>query len=171
MSAPSTPREHALRVAALEALKEAVIAEYEAARTAAETAFAALYALGDRAAAISADATAEEYDDAITALPVTAVPAGPAPELVSAPDPVEAVREAVAYGLVPRPGDDPFDTVFGPILPPRGERAIDRFLAAHDAEPVRPDPVLTPDDDAPGTAIMPVADVITGAMEAIGDAS
>ena len=44
MSAPSTPREHALRVAALEALKEAVIAEYEAARAAAEPVFAALYA-------------------------------------------------------------------------------------------------------------------------------
>ena len=39
-----SPREHALRVAALEALKEAVIAEYEGARTAAESAFAALYA-------------------------------------------------------------------------------------------------------------------------------
>jgi hypothetical protein len=44
MSAPVTPREHALRVAALEALREAVIAEYEAARATAEPAFAALYA-------------------------------------------------------------------------------------------------------------------------------
>jgi hypothetical protein len=38
-----TPREHALRVATLEALKEAVIAEYEGARAAAESAFAAMY--------------------------------------------------------------------------------------------------------------------------------
>ena len=44
MSAPPSPREHALRVATLEALKEAVIAEYEAARAAAEPVFAALYA-------------------------------------------------------------------------------------------------------------------------------
>ena len=39
-----SPREHALRIAALEALREAVIAEYEAARAAAEPVFAALYA-------------------------------------------------------------------------------------------------------------------------------
>ena len=44
MSAPVTAREHALRIAALEALREAVIAEYEAARAAAEPVFAALYA-------------------------------------------------------------------------------------------------------------------------------
>jgi hypothetical protein len=43
MSAPVTAREHALRVSTLEALKEAVCAEYEAARTAAESAFATLY--------------------------------------------------------------------------------------------------------------------------------
>ena len=44
MSAPVTARDHALRIATLEALREAVIAGYEAARTAAEPVFAALYA-------------------------------------------------------------------------------------------------------------------------------
>ena len=44
MTAPVTAREHALRIATLEALKEAVIAEYESARAAAEPVFAAKYA-------------------------------------------------------------------------------------------------------------------------------
>jgi hypothetical protein len=43
MSAPQSPREHALRVAALEALLEAVKAEYKTARDEAEAAFAVAY--------------------------------------------------------------------------------------------------------------------------------
>jgi hypothetical protein len=44
MSAPLTARQHALRIAALEALSEAVKAEYEKARAEAEPVFAAKYA-------------------------------------------------------------------------------------------------------------------------------
>lgn len=44
MTAPMTAREHALRIAALEALADAVAAEYEKARREAEPVFAAKYA-------------------------------------------------------------------------------------------------------------------------------
>lgn len=44
MNAPMTAREHALRIATLEALKEAVCAEYETARQEAEPVFATKYA-------------------------------------------------------------------------------------------------------------------------------
>ena len=44
MTAPLTARDHALRIATLEALKEAVNAEYETARAEAEPVFAAKYA-------------------------------------------------------------------------------------------------------------------------------
>jgi hypothetical protein len=145
---------------------KAEIEKYEARKD--DPAFAALYAMAERAAA----------GEDITALPVTAVPAGPAPELERTARMAQAEADAAAFGLVTwpaarpvavivPPAPDPFDSDkhFGP----RREGALARFEAAHAAEPDLPDPVLTPDEDAPGTAIMPVADVITGAMEAIGD--
>ena len=135
------------------------LAKYEARRN--DPAFGALIALTDRAAA----------GEDITALPVTFVDAGPAPELQRAPDPVQAVAEAVAYGLASWPGRavvvpdppqqlDPYasDKVYGPKL----DAALDRFEAAHDEQDAA-------EEAAGHTSVMSAVDVHTDLIDAVGD--
>ena len=127
-----------------------------------DPAFGALIALAEMAAAAGED---------ITALPVTFVDAGPAPELQRAPDPVQAVAEAVAYGLASWPGRavvvpdppqqlDPYasDKVYGPKL----DAALDRFEAAHDEQDAA-------EEAAGHTSVMSAVDVHTDLIDAVGD--
>jgi len=126
-----------------------------------DPAFGALIALAEMAAA----------GEDITALPVTFVDAGPAPELQRAPDPVQAVAEAVAYGLASWPGRavvvpdppqqlDPYasDKVYGPKL----DAALDRFEAAHDEQDAA-------EEAAGHTSVMSAVDVHTDLIDAVGD--
>ena len=121
-------------------------------------------------------------------LPVVAVDAGPAPELDALAAAAEADRAefglapvtlaeaaAAGYEFVPVPRDDvspdPFDKIFGPRTDAdeRRDEGVTKFLELHDSEPMPADPVLEPDDDAPRTVTMPVAEQHTEALDAVED--
>ena len=154
---------------------EAEKARYEERRLA-DPAFGALYALSEQAL----------RGEDVALLPVVAVDAGPAPELDALAAAAEADRAefglapvtlagaaAAGYEFVPVPRDDvspdPFDEIFGPRTEADEQRdlSVTRFLDAHDAEPAEADPVLEPDDDAPRTVTMPVAEQHTEALDAV----
>ena len=148
-----------------------------------DPAFGALYALSEQAL----------RGEDVALLPVVAVDAGPAPELDALAAAADAYR--AEFGLAPvaaedgespwPPGADTpwldshdvtdlppiedFAGLFKPELDDRAEGAVTRFLSAHDAEPAEADPVLEPDEDAPGTVIMPAADMHTTVIDAVED--
>ena len=152
-------------------------ARYEERRLA-DPAFGALYALSEQAL----------RGEDVALLPVVAVDSGPAPELDALAAAAEADRAefglapvtlaeaaAAGYEFVPVPRDDvspdPFDEIFGPRTEAdeRRDEGVTKFLELHDSEPMPADPVLEPDDDAPRTVTMPVAEQHTEALDAVED--
>ena len=58
---------------------------------------------------------------------------------------------------------------FTPELDEHAEAAVTTFLEAHDAEPVVPDPVMEPDDDAPHTAVIEIPEQLTETFKRVED--